>query len=179
MKQQTVSKIYAQALLQLGVEKNEKVVDELTLLTEMINKTNALENILFLDVFTQEEKKAVFADVAKKSGLSELVVGMVNYLIEEKRIGLLPLIVKEMIVLDDDKKGFIKGVVEGAEAQVDPKIIEQMKAFLKIRLGREPGLVYQQNPNISAGYRVTVEDLQLDASLDHQLDQFKQSVISE
>ncbi len=63
MKQQTVSKIYAQALLQLGEEKKVKVVDELIALTEMINKTNSLENVLFLDVFTQEEKKSVFADL--------------------------------------------------------------------------------------------------------------------
>ncbi|MBY0516076.1 MAG: F0F1 ATP synthase subunit delta [Bacteriovoracaceae bacterium] len=179
MKQQTVSKIYAQALLQLGEEKKVKVVDELIALTEMINKTNSLENVLFLDVFTQEEKKAVFADIAKKAGLAEVVVGMVNYLIEEKRIGLMPLIVKEMIVLDDERKGFLKGTIEGAELESDPKLIEKMKAFLKERLGKEPSLTYIQNKNISAGYRVTVEDLQMDASLDYQLDQFKQSVISE
>lgn len=179
MKEKAVSKVYAQSLLQLGTEKKEKVVDELTVLTEMINKTNMLENVLFLDVFTQDEKKKVFAEIAAKAGFSSLVTGMVNYLIDEKRIGLLPLIVKEMIVLDDEQKGFLKGVVEGAEAQADAKIIDQMKAFLKTRLGREPNLVYAQNTNISAGYRVTVEDLQMDASLDHQLDQFKNSVISE
>ncbi len=179
MKTQNVAKTYARSLLELGDDKKVKLVDELVSLTEMINKTNMLENVLFLDVFTMDEKKAVFAEVAKKANFSSLLTGTVNYLIEEKRIGLLPLIVKEMVVLDDDRKGFIKGVVEGSEAQIDPKIIGQMKTFLNSRLGREPNLTYQQNSNISAGYRVTVEDLQLDASLDYQLDQFKQSVISE
>lgn len=179
MKQQSVAKTYAHALLQLSDEKKIKLVDELVTLTELINKANQLENVMFLDVFTLDEKKAVFADVAKKAGFTEMLVGAVNYLIEEKRIGLLPLIIKEMVVLDDERKGFIKGVVEGAENQIDPKLIEQMKSFLKTKVGREPTLVYQQNANISAGYRVTVEDLQLDASLDHQLAQFKQSVISE
>ncbi|MFP5490636.1 MAG: FoF1 ATP synthase subunit delta [Bacteriovoracia bacterium] len=179
MKQQTVAKTYAHALLQLSDEKKIKLVDELVTLTEIINKANQLENVMFLDVFTLDEKKAVFADVAKKAGFTEMLTGAVNYLIEEKRIGLLPLIIKEMVVLDDERKGFIKGVVEGAENQIDPKLIDQMKAFLKTKVGREPTLVYQQNANISAGYRVTVEDLQLDASLDYQLAQFKQSVISE
>lgn len=179
MKEQSVAKTYAHALLQLSDEKKIKLVDELVTLTELINKANQLENVMFLDVFTLDEKKAVFADVAKKAGFTEMLVGAVNYLIEEKRIGLLPIIIKEMVVLDDERKGFIKGVVEGAENQIDPKLIEQMKSFLKTKVGREPTLVYQQNANISAGYRVTVEDLQLDASLDHQLAQFKQSVISE
>ncbi len=179
MKQNTIAKTYAHSLLQLSDEKKEKLVDELVALTEMINKTNMLENVLFLDVFTLDEKKAVFGDLAKKASFSQLLVGCVNFLIEEKRIGLLPLIIKEMVVLDDERKGFLKGTIEGADAQIDAKIVDQMKSFLKQRLGKEPQLAYKQNTNLSAGYRITVEDLQLDATLDHQLDQFKQSVISE
>ena len=51
--------------------------------------------------------------------------------------------------------------------------------FLKKKIGREPNLEYIQNTKISAGFKVTVEDLQLDASLDNQLEQFKQSILSE
>jgi F-type H+-transporting ATPase subunit delta len=179
MKEVAVSKIYAHSLLELGAEKKDSIVEQFTKLTEIINKANLLENVLFLDVFTQDEKKNVFADIAKKYNFSDLMVGMVNFLIEEKRIGLLPLIVKELIVLDDEKKGFLRGTIEGAEDSLDEKIIEQMKQFLKERLGKEPQLKYVQNDMISAGYRVTVEDLQMDASLDYQLEKFKQSVISE
>lgn len=179
MKEQTVSKIYAQALIQLGNEKNQKIVDEFVQLTEIINKVNHLENVLFLDVFTQDERKGVFADLAKKFEFSGLMTEMVNYLIEEKRIGLLPLIVKELVVLDDEMKGFLKGTIEGAEDSLDDSIIKQMTTFLKARLGKEPILNYVKNESISAGYRVTVEDLQMDASLDYQLEKFKQSVISE
>lgn len=179
MKEKTVSKIYAQSLLQLGNEKNQKIVDEFITLTEVINKANHLENVLFLDVFTQDEKKAVFGDIAKKFGFSQLMTEMVNFLIDEKRIGLLPLIVKELVVLDDELKGFLKGTIEGSEDSLDQSVIKQMTAFLKERLGKEPVLKYIKNESISAGYRVTIEDLQMDASLDYQLEKFKQSVISE
>lgn len=179
MKEKTVSKIYAQSLLQLGNEKGQKIVDEFVTLTEVINKANHLENVLFLEVFTQDEKKAVFGDVAKKYGFSKLMIEMVSFLIDEKRIGLLPLIVKELVVFDDEKKGFLKGTIEGAEDQINPSVIKEMTSFLKDRMGKEPLLKYVKNENISAGYRVTVEDLQMDASLDYQLEKFKQSVISE
>jgi F-type H+-transporting ATPase subunit delta len=179
MKEQSVSKIYAQSLLELGTERGEKVVEGFIGLTEVINKANMLENVLFLDVFTQDEKKSVFGEVAKKLNLSPLLTSMVNYLIDEKRIGLLPLIVKELVVLDDEKKGFLRGTIEGAEDRLDDNITKQMTQFLRARLGKEPVLNYVKNPNISAGYRVTVEDLQMDASLDYQLEKFKQSVISE
>ena len=59
MKEQTVAKVYAKSLLELGDEKGIKLADEMIQLTEVINKSNELENILFLEVFTLEEKKNV------------------------------------------------------------------------------------------------------------------------
>ncbi len=179
MKEQAVAKVYAKSLLELGDEKNVKIADELTKLTEVINKSNDLENVLFLDLFTMEEKKVVFLEVAKKLDLSPITTETVKYLIEEKRIGILPLIFKEIIVMDDERRGFMKGTIEGTEVQVDPVFKAKIESFLKKKFGREPHLDYVQNNKISAGYKVTVEDLQLDASLDNQLEQFKQSILSE
>ena len=179
MREQTVAKVYAKSLLELGDEKGIKLADEMIQLTEVINKSNELENILFLEVFTLEEKKNVFVEVAKKINLSPLSVEAIKYLIDEKRIGILPLIVKEIVVIDDERKGFIKGTIEGHDVKIDENFKNKIETFLKNKLGREPHLEYIQNNNVSAGYKVTVEDLQLDASLDNQLEQFKQSILSE
>jgi F-type H+-transporting ATPase subunit delta len=179
MKDIITARIYAHALLEMAVEQKENLVEELVALTETVNNSNQLENVLFLDVFTTDEKRAVFNDIAQKSGFSPLLTTSVNFLIEERRIGLLPLITKEAIVMDDHRRGFLRGTIEGAEANIDPQVVEQMKAFIKTKLGREPNLQYVQSMNISAGYRLTVDDLQLDASLDNQLEQFKKSVIRE
>jgi F-type H+-transporting ATPase subunit delta len=179
MREQTVAKVYAKSLLELGDEKGIKLADEMIKLTEVINKSNELENILFLDVFTLEEKKNVFVEVANKISLSQLSVEAIKYLIDEKRIGILPLIVKEIVVIDDERRGFIKGTIEGNDVKIDENFKKKIESFLKNKLGREPHLEYVQNNNISAGYKVTVEDLQLDASLDNQLEQFKQSILSE
>lgn len=179
MKEQSVAKVYAKSLLELGDEKNVKLADELVKLTEVINASNQLENVLFLEVFTLDEKKAVFTEIASKLGLSPLTVTAVQYLIDEKRIGLLPLIVKEVVVIDDDRRGFIKGTIEGTDVAIDENFKNKITEFLKKKLGRAPHLDYVQNTNLSAGYKVTVEDLQLDASLDNQLEKFKQSILSE
>lgn len=179
MKEQIAAKTYARAILELGGEKGSNLAEELIKLTEVINSSEQLENVMFLDVFTADEKKEVFKAVATKAGLSTLLQQSVQYLIDEKRAGLLPLITKEAMIIDDEKKGFMRGVIEGSEVQADPKVVAQVKAFLKSKLGREPQMDYQQNSQISAGYRITVDDLQLDASLENQLGQFKKSVISE
>lgn len=179
MKEQAVAKVYAKSLLELGDEKKVGLADELIKLTEVINKSNELENVLFLELFTLEEKKTVFAEVAKKLNLSPITTETVKYLIDEKRIGILPLIIKEVIVMDDDRKGFLKGTIEGSTAEVDAATRTKIETFIKNKLGRTPQLDYVQNGNVSAGFKVTVGDLQLDASLDNQLEQFKQSILSE
>lgn len=179
MKQQAIAKVYAKSILELGDEKKLKIADEMIKLTELINKSNELENVLFLEVFTLDEKKAIFSDVAKKLDLSALSTEAIKYLIDEKRIGLLPLIIKEIVVIDDERKGFMRGTIEGNDTTIDESFKKKIETFLKNKLGREPHLEYLQNNKITAGYKVTVEDLQLDASIDNQLEQFKQSILSE
>jgi F-type H+-transporting ATPase subunit delta len=99
-------------------------------------------------------------------------------LVQEKRIGFLPMIFKNVIVIDDHKKGFLRGTIEGNEDQISDEVKNKLKVYLQKKLGKEAVLTYLQNDSVSAGYRVTVEDLQLDASLDHQLDNFKESVLN-
>jgi F-type H+-transporting ATPase subunit delta len=179
MKEQAVAKVYAKSLLELGDENKIQIADELTKLTVVINNSNDLENVMFLDLFTLEEKKTVFLEIAKKLTLSPITTETIKFLIDEKRIGILPLIIKEVIVMDDERKGFMKGTIEGTDVQIDPTFKNKIESFLKNKFGREPHLDYVQNANLSAGYKVTVEDLQLDASLDNQLEKFKQSILSE
>lgn len=178
MKEQIVSKAYAKSLVDLAEEAKIDLASEMTKLTEVINKSNHLENLLFLDVFTIEEKTAVASEVLAKIGVSTLVKNFVLFLIQEKRIGLLPMIFKDIIVIDDHRRGFLRGTIEGGEETVSNDVLEKMKKFLKEKLNKEVTLSYVKSDNVTAGYRVTVEDLQLDASLEEQLEKFKTSVLN-
>ncbi len=178
MKESNIAKVYASTFIELGKENNVDVAKELTTLTEVINLSNDLENVLFLDVFTNEEKSDVFKAVAEKINLSKILVTAVNYLIQEKRISLLPLIFKEVIVIDDAEKGFLKGRIEGSSDSISDDYKAKLIAVIKKELGNvEPVLEYVKNSNITAGYKVTVGDYQVDATVDNQLSSFKNSVL--
>lgn len=178
MKELQVSKAYAKAFLELTETKGVDAAKELTSLTEVINSSNNLENLLFLDVFTAEEKMSVLNEVVGKLGLSPMTTHFLSFLVQEKRIGILPLIFKELVVIDDHKKGFLRGTIEGAEGSVDEEFKNKMKTYLKEKLGLNAELTYKQSKKVTAGYRVSVDDLQLDASLDNQLNRFKESVLN-
>ncbi len=180
MKDQNIAKVYAQSFLELGQEKNIDIAEEVTKITEVINASNDLENVLFLDVFTVEEKKDVFLAIAEKLGTSVEMKAAVKFLIEEKRINLFPLIFKEIIVIDDHKKGFLRGTIEGASDSISEEYKSKLIAIIKKEVGgSNPVLDYKQNKDVTAGYKITVDDLQLDASVDNQLKQFKSSVLGE
>ncbi len=178
MKEKNVAKAYAKAIFELGENAGVNVADELTKLTEVINNCNDLENLLFLESFTIEEKSSVLTEIISKLGLSTIVTSFLKFLLEEKRFSILPLIFKEVVVIDDHKKGFMRGTIEGSSDSLSEEYISKVQAFLKEKLGLNPQLNYIKNEKITAGVRVTVEDYQLDASLDKQLDNFKESIIN-
>jgi len=177
MKAQIIAKVYAKSIMELAGESIDSA-KELTDFNLLINECNNLENVLFSEVFTMDEKKDVLTAVLEKLKLSDLTNKFLTFLFNEKRFNLFPLIYKEVIVLDDDRKGFLRGVVEGAEESIDPSVLKKIKTYLKGKLEKETELEYRKNESLSAGYRMTVDDLQLDASLENQLENFKSSVLA-
>lgn len=178
MKEKQIARSYAKTIAELGQELNVDVAQELTSLTQTINENNDLETLLFLDVFTDEEKQSVLEEVMKKLNLSQVVTHFMKFLIQEKRVALFPLIFKDVIVLDDEAKGFMRGTIEGVTNEVDASFAEKMTQYLSKKIGKEIKLNYKKNDEMTAGYRVTVGDLQLDASLDNQLNKFKETVLN-
>lgn len=178
MDQRIIAKAYAKSIYELATENNVDIVGELNQFNILVNKNNNFENLIFSDVFSAEEKTDVLKTVFSKLNSSSLVKNMLFFLIQEGRVGLFPLIYKDIVVLDDDKKGFLRGIIEGSDTQANEDFKNKIADYLKGKLNKNIELDYVQNSEISAGYRVTVEDLQLDASLENQLENFKNSVLN-
>ena len=178
MKLQSISKAYAKSIIELAEDQKIDIAKEMTEFNYLIGENNDLETLLFSDVFSAEEKSTVLDFIFKKTGASALFSNFVYFLLNEKRIGIFPMIFKDVVVIDDDKKGFLRGTIEGSEDKVNIELMNKVKAYLAKQLGKNTELEYVQSDRVTAGYRVTVEDLQLDASLDNQLEVFKDSVLN-
>lgn len=179
MSLQNISWTYAKAITQLAEEKQLDIAKELTEFSLLINKNNDFETVLFSDVFTIEEKKDVLAEVIKKFEISPMVSDLLNFLLQEKRIGVFPLVFKDVVVIDDEKKGFLRGIIEGPGTSIDEEQKKKIISYLKVKLHKEVELEFVPSTQITAGYRITVEDLQLDASLENQLDKLKESLLTD
>jgi F-type H+-transporting ATPase subunit delta len=179
MKEQITAKSYAKSIMELGDSSKIDVATELLNFNLLINECNDLENVLYLDLFTFEEKQSVLNEVINKSKLSSLMSHFLSFLLQEKRLNLLPLIWKEVTIIDDDRRGFLKGVVYGSEESISNSDKELLEKYLTSKLQKKASLEYEQSKSITAGFRVTLDDLQLDASIDNQLDQLKSSILGE
>lgn len=178
MSNNAVSYAYAKSIFQLGKDKNCDVVSEFTNLQEAINSSNDLETLLFMDVFTVEEKMDVVKSILTKLSLSDLTKNVLNFLLTEKRINLFPLIYKDLIVIDDNEKGFLRGTVRGSDESLSKEDENLLVQFIKGQLGKEIVLEYQNDKRVTAGYRVEIGDYQLDATLDNQLNKLKEEIIN-
>ena len=178
MNDSKVSRSYALALLEIGSENNIDVKTQLDSFWELIRTSNELESLLFMDVFTVDERVNVLKSIFEKLSVNELIKNFLMFLVENKRIGLLPSIYTFVTLEKDLSDGFITGVVEGNEEKPDSGVIEKLKAHLEKELKQIAKLEYKQNKNITAGYKITCGDLQLDATLENQFDRLRKNILA-
>lgn len=179
MKSSQVAKIYARSLFSLGIEEKINVTDDAHRVQDLILSCNDLENLLYLEIFTALEKRNVLESIFLKIQISKLMQNFLLFLVEEKRIRFFPAIFQELMLLDDMEHGIIRGVIEGSQDTLADNDRDKISAYLMKKIGRKPELSYQKSQNVLAGVRVYAEDLQFDASIDYQLEQFKQSLLGE
>jgi|GEM_PF-455610 len=182
-----VSKVYAKALFELSLEdvQGKKIGDlekELILINEAISAHNTLENVLFLEIFSVQEKQEVLKDLCLLLGVSQFSQNFVQFLATQKRLNLFPLIVKDLVVLKDSSLGFLKGTIEGEEEVISSDLLALVQKYLcdvvsQIEKNQNNiyniQLEYKKNEHILQGYKVRLSDLLLDCTLDHQLNKFK------
>ena len=173
-----ISKSYANAITQIAEESKINLAEEITKFSEIISSSNELENLLFLDVFTAEERISVLDEIFKKEDFNPLLLNFIKFLITEKRFNLFNTIFKEIIIKEDLKLGFISGTVEGSDENPSKELLTKVKAYLEAELGLKTKVDYKINKNITAGYKATVGDMQIDATLENQLKKFKEEILN-
>lgn len=177
-KKSQIAKAYASAITQISESSNFNLSAEIVKFSEIISSSNYLENLLSLDVFTAEERISVLEEIFKREKFNEVFINFIKFLVSEKRFDLFSMIYKEVIIREDLKMGFINGVIEGSDDQPNEDLISQIKGYLESKVGLKAKLEYKKNSNISAGYKATVGDLQIDATLENQLKKFKEQILN-
>jgi F-type H+-transporting ATPase subunit delta len=161
---------YAKATLNLAKEKNlaEEVDKDMILIRDTIEANHDLEIMLKSPIIKSAAKKSVLAEVFKKK-INGITKGLIDVLIENKRLNLLPLVAKEYIVIYD----FMKGVEVAQVTTAVPLTKELEKAILKRiheSVDTKVSLVNVVDPSIIGGFVLRVGDKEYDSSVAYRLE---------
>lgn len=163
---------YAKATLDLAIEKKVDVALEkdMRLVVTAIAENGELKDVLGSPVISGEVKKSILSDVFK--GIHELGKGLIELLVDKKRIALLSEVASQYIRLHEEFKGERVAYVTTAvplTKSVEEKLLKKVEQIT----GEKVTLENQVDENIVGGFVLRVGDLQYNASIANKLEKIK------
>jgi len=164
---------YAKATLNLAKEKklaNDVNID-LQLIANTLEENNDFKVILLNPVIKADVKKTILTKVFKTK-INGLTLGLLNLLIENKRLNILLEVAKEYeIIYDFDMSIDVAKVTTAIPLSKDleNKILEKVKALT----GKKVTVKNIVDPAVIGGFILRVGDKQYDASINGQLNVLK------
>ncbi|KAA2219215.1 ATP synthase F1 subunit delta [Maribacter flavus] len=163
---------YAKAILDLAVENKatDAVEKDMRSVVSTVSDSKELRDMLSNPVISGSAKKDVLKEVFKGShAISE---GLMNMLVENKRVSLLNEVALKYIILNESLKGKDVAYVTTAvpmTADLEKQLLKQVASIS----GKEVTLENKIDESIIGGFILRVGDLQYDASVSNKLNNLK------
>jgi F-type H+-transporting ATPase subunit delta len=170
---------YAKAILSFALEQKKEVQvnEDMLLIATTIEESKELQVLLSSPVIKTELKKASL-NTLFASKVSSLTIGLINLLIDNKRLAILSYVAKQYTALFDKLKGIEVAKVTTAVPLTDAlnkKVLSKVKELT----GKEATIENVIDPEIIGGFILRIGDVQYDASVANKLQGLKRQFESE
>ncbi|MGB5554756.1 MAG: ATP synthase F1 subunit delta [Flavobacteriaceae bacterium] len=168
---------YAKAILDLAVENKATDALEKDMRTVLgtVSESKELRDMLASPVISGENKKKALSAIFK--GSHTITEGLINMLVDNKRVGMLNEVALKYIVLNEQLKG--EGVAYVTTAvpltpELEIKVLKQIGQLT----GNKVTIENKIDESIIGGFVLRVGDLQYDASIANKLSNLKREFAS-
>lgn len=177
MRNFTISRRYARALLSLGKEDGNylKYGEELNAFSELLKRETQARYILQSPIHDFTSRDKLLKAILGKAGFSPTVNNFIQLLLAKGRIRYLEDISIYYAQLTDELSNIKRAIVTAAVRLSDDSI-QKIQAALKEVVQKEVVVTVNQDPSIIGGIVAQVGDLTLDGSLRTQLKSLKESL---
>lgn len=177
MKNFTISRRYARALLTLGTEDGNylKYGEELKAFSELLKKEPQARYILESPIYDFSSRKKLLAAILERTGFSATVKYFLQLLLEKGRIPYLDDIVTYYGQLTDEVRNIKRATVTTA-VPLAADIVDRIQTVLKDVVQKDVVVTIKEDPSIIGGIIAQVGDLTLDGSLRTQLRSLQESL---
>ncbi|MDP2646784.1 MAG: ATP synthase F1 subunit delta [Desulfobacterales bacterium] len=177
MKQITISRRYAKALLLIGKDDGRAQVygEELCKILELISKEKELQEAICNPLYDTASRKRVLQAVLSKLELFPVVNSFLLLLFDKGRFGLLNQINDFYELFLDEFNGVVRADLTSA-FKLQPETVTRVKRELNRITGREVKLELSVDPALIGGIVTKIGDHILDGSIKTQLNNMKESL---
>jgi F-type H+-transporting ATPase subunit delta len=160
---------YAKAILSFALEQNKEVEvnNDMLLIASTINENRDLQVLLDNPVLKSDLKKSTLKEVFA-SKVSSLSIGLIDLLIDNKRLAIIKEVADKYTVLYDKLKGIEVAKVTTAiplTKELNAQVLKKVKEIT----GKEATIENNVNPDIIGGFILRIGDVQYDASISNKL----------
>lgn len=170
MKNLTVSRRYAKALILIGKEdgRAEEYNSELESVVGLFDTQEDFEKALTNPLFNKNNRKKVLVAVLAATDLSAIMKSFLTLLFDKGRIGFLREIASYYKDLADELKGVVKASIVSA-TELSSDAVDRIKEVLSKKTGKNIVLNVAQDPSLIGGVVTKIGDLVMDGSVKTQL----------
>lgn len=176
----SISRRYAQALVDLGKEGNvvARIADDLATVGEVLDTADGLlRDALLNPGLAVAERKGVLEAVLAKLELHAHVANFLRLLIDNQRFGALPGIVRAYDGMADDLANRVRATVTTA-SELSPAMAADVQAALEKATGKTVQISFETDTALIGGMVAQVGDTVYDASVRARLAEIQQKLIS-
>jgi F-type H+-transporting ATPase subunit delta len=168
---------YARALFALAIEGKAlgAVESSLATLTEALAESADLTALTSSPLVGRGAAGAAVAGVADGLGLDGLTKNFLGVLTANRRLALLPAVIRDFAALNAARKGEVTATVTAAH-KLTAAQQKAVAAKLKAGIGRDVALTVNVDPSILGGLMVRVGSRLIDSSLKTRLDMLGQAL---
>jgi F-type H+-transporting ATPase subunit delta len=176
----SIAKRYAKGLFAVG-EKNGKYrsyLEELEGVLSVFDKEQRLKKALMLPLLEVQKRKELLSDVMRALGVSPSVSSLFNILVENNRMGYLPVIRDVYQELVDDKEGRVRGTLWTAYP-LEETSRNRIAEVLKDKFNKEVTLKTLEDKSLIGGVKVVIKGTIIDGSVKKQIETLKENILEE
>jgi F-type H+-transporting ATPase subunit delta len=174
---QTVSGVpgrYATALFELAQEANsvDQVSADLATFQALMDESDDLKRLVRSPVFSAEDQISALEAICAEAQIKSLALNFIKLAAQNRRLFVLPDMIKAYRTLVAQSKGEISAEVTSADT-LSAKHLDDLKAAIKASVGRDVHLSTRVDPAILGGLVVKVGSRMVDNSLKTKLQNLK------
>jgi F-type H+-transporting ATPase subunit delta len=171
-----VAAVYAKAIYDLGVEHGNigAVIEELTLLGELLTQIPELEKVFESVAISMDARAKVLQNICREFHPS--IRSFLDIMNHRNRLGLLPEVI-QALRNEDDKRNHRMKVKLFTATSVDKQMMDQIVQILRAYLLAEPMITHQIQPDLIGGFVVQAGDFLIDGSIKSKLSSLQKQLL--